>query len=133
MGRGKIEIKRIDDSTCSYILEASKWATEKKAYEFSNNKGLWWIILLRAYGKLTGDYALQERVDVHIGICMEMGKIDVAEKAIESTAEKRLHADQWPEYYDTRNGKFTRDCRISDIEDAVTKPGDASVFFREED
>ncbi|KAJ6969389.1 alkaline/neutral invertase A [Populus alba x Populus x berolinensis] len=26
------------------------------------DSGLWWIILLRAYGKLTGDYALQERV-----------------------------------------------------------------------
>ncbi|KAJ0963350.1 hypothetical protein J5N97_028472 [Dioscorea zingiberensis] len=26
--------------------------------------GLWWIILLRAYGKITRDYALQERVDV---------------------------------------------------------------------
>ncbi|XP_068662262.1 alkaline/neutral invertase A, mitochondrial-like [Aristolochia californica] len=32
------------------------------------DSGLWWIILLRAYGKLTGDYALQERVDVQIGI-----------------------------------------------------------------
>ena len=30
--------------------------------------GLWWIILLRAYGKLTGDYGLQERVDVQTGI-----------------------------------------------------------------
>lgn len=30
--------------------------------------GLWWIILLRAYGKLTGDYSLQERVDVQTGI-----------------------------------------------------------------
>ncbi|XVF28169.1 hypothetical protein REPUB_Repub15cG0005700 [Reevesia pubescens] len=32
------------------------------------DSGLWWIILLRAYGKITGDYALQERVDVQIGI-----------------------------------------------------------------
>ncbi|KAI4344743.1 hypothetical protein L6164_011934 [Bauhinia variegata] len=32
------------------------------------DSGLWWIILLRAYGKLTGDYALQERVDVQTGI-----------------------------------------------------------------
>ncbi|OIV95283.1 hypothetical protein TanjilG_07439 [Lupinus angustifolius] len=32
------------------------------------DSGLWWIILLRAYGKLTGDYALQERVDVQMGI-----------------------------------------------------------------
>lgn len=30
--------------------------------------GLWWIILLRAYGKLTGDFTLQERVDVQTGI-----------------------------------------------------------------
>lgn len=34
------------------------------------DSGLWWIILLRAYGKLTGDYALQERVDVQTGLKM---------------------------------------------------------------
>jgi hypothetical protein len=28
------------------------------------DSGLWWIILLRAYGKITGDYTVQERVDV---------------------------------------------------------------------
>ncbi|XP_051146664.1 alkaline/neutral invertase A, mitochondrial-like [Andrographis paniculata] len=32
------------------------------------DSGLWWIILLRAYGKLTGDTTLQERVDVQTGI-----------------------------------------------------------------
>lgn len=32
------------------------------------DSGLWWIILLRAYGKITGDCALQERVDVQTGI-----------------------------------------------------------------
>ncbi|KAG6764039.1 hypothetical protein POTOM_031493 [Populus tomentosa] len=32
------------------------------------DSGLWWIVLLRAYGKITGDYALQERVDVQTGI-----------------------------------------------------------------
>nr|AFA46813.1 neutral/alkaline invertase [Manihot esculenta] len=32
------------------------------------DSGLWWIILLRAYGKITGDNTLQERVDVQIGI-----------------------------------------------------------------
>ncbi|KAG8372840.1 hypothetical protein BUALT_Bualt12G0108800 [Buddleja alternifolia] len=32
------------------------------------DSGLWWIILLRAYGKVTGDYTLQERVDVQMGI-----------------------------------------------------------------
>ncbi|GMP63692.1 hypothetical protein CsSME_00025293 [Camellia sinensis var. sinensis] len=32
------------------------------------DSGLWWIILLSAYGKITGDYTLQERVDVQTGI-----------------------------------------------------------------
>ncbi|KAI3886980.1 hypothetical protein MKX03_036842 [Papaver bracteatum] len=32
------------------------------------DSGLWWIILLRTYGKITGDYALQERVDIQTGI-----------------------------------------------------------------
>uniref|UniRef100_A0A0E0GMH2 Alkaline/neutral invertase n=1 Tax=Oryza nivara TaxID=4536 RepID=A0A0E0GMH2_ORYNI len=32
------------------------------------DSGLWWIILLRAYCKITGDNALQERVDVQTGI-----------------------------------------------------------------
>eukprot|EP00250_Pteridium_aquilinum_P017759 c23773_g2_i1 orf=355-2385(-) len=32
------------------------------------DSGLWWIILLRAYCKHTGDYGLQERVDVQTGI-----------------------------------------------------------------
>ncbi|XP_074562531.1 neutral/alkaline invertase 1, mitochondrial-like isoform X2 [Curcuma longa] len=32
------------------------------------DSGLWWIILLRAYGKITGDYALQQRIDVQTGI-----------------------------------------------------------------
>lgn len=34
--------------------------------------GLWWIILLRAYGKITGDLSLQERVDVQTGIKLIM-------------------------------------------------------------
>ncbi|KAL6146467.1 hypothetical protein ACLB2K_057146 [Fragaria x ananassa] len=34
------------------------------------DSGLWWIILLRAYGKITGDYGLQERVDVQTGLKM---------------------------------------------------------------
>jgi len=32
--------------------------------------GLWWIILLRAYGKCSGDRSLQERIDVQTGIKM---------------------------------------------------------------
>ncbi|XP_059644519.1 alkaline/neutral invertase A, mitochondrial-like [Cornus florida] len=34
------------------------------------DSGLWWIILLRAYGKITGDYGLQQRVDVQTGISL---------------------------------------------------------------
>lgn len=34
------------------------------------DSGLWWIILLRAYGKYTGDLSVQERVDVQTGIKM---------------------------------------------------------------
>ncbi|KAI5057098.1 hypothetical protein GOP47_0027113 [Adiantum capillus-veneris] len=34
------------------------------------DSGLWWIILLRAYGKCTGDFTLQTRVDVQTGIKM---------------------------------------------------------------
>lgn len=34
------------------------------------DSGLWWIILLRAYGKCSGDLSLQERIDVQTGIKM---------------------------------------------------------------
>ncbi|CAM6102680.1 unnamed protein product [Calypogeia fissa] len=34
------------------------------------DSGLWWIILLRAYGKHTGDYSLQQRLEVQTGMKM---------------------------------------------------------------
>ncbi|KAH9704448.1 Alkaline/neutral invertase E [Citrus sinensis] len=34
------------------------------------DSGLWWIILLRAYGKCSGDLLVQERIDVQTGIKM---------------------------------------------------------------
>lgn len=37
--------------------------------------------------------------------CMKMGRTDLAQRAID-VAEQRLSQDQWPEYYDTKNGKF---------------------------
>lgn len=37
--------------------------------------------------------------------CMKMGRPELARKALD-LAEKRLPKDHWPEYYDTRNGKF---------------------------
>lgn len=36
---------------------------------------------------------------------MKMGKPELAQKAV-ALAEKRLSMDQWPEYYDTRSGRF---------------------------
>jgi len=35
----------------------------------------------------------------------KMGRIDLAHRAI-NIAEKRLHTDQWPEYYDGQNGRL---------------------------
>lgn len=37
--------------------------------------------------------------------CIKMGRADLAQKAL-NVAEKRLQKEHWPEYYDTRNGKF---------------------------
>ncbi|GLT60274.1 hypothetical protein SLA2020_330460 [Shorea laevis] len=37
--------------------------------------------------------------------CIKMGRLELAQKAV-ALAEKRLAVDQWPEYYDTRNGRF---------------------------
>lgn len=34
-----------------------------------------------------------------------MGRPELAQKAV-ALAEKRLSVDQWPEYYDTRSGRF---------------------------
>lgn len=39
-------------------------------YVFGSLIGLWWIILLRAYGKITGDYSLQEKLEVQTGLQM---------------------------------------------------------------
>lgn len=37
--------------------------------------------------------------------CIKMGRTELAQKAVD-LAEKRLPADHWPEYYDTKSGKF---------------------------
>ncbi|GLT31997.1 hypothetical protein SLA2020_066940 [Shorea laevis] len=37
--------------------------------------------------------------------CIKMGRPELAQKAV-ALAEKKLAVDQWPEYYDTRNGRF---------------------------
>ncbi|KAL3651383.1 hypothetical protein CASFOL_004385 [Castilleja foliolosa] len=74
--------------------------------------------------------------------CMKMGRTDLAEKAID-LAEKRLPADQWPEYYDTRNGKFIgKQARLYQTWSVagyltskmlLQNPEMASVLFWEED
>ncbi|XP_025011889.1 probable alkaline/neutral invertase A, chloroplastic isoform X2 [Ricinus communis] len=37
--------------------------------------------------------------------CIKMGRLELAHRAV-AMAEKRLSVDRWPEYYDTRTGKF---------------------------
>lgn len=37
--------------------------------------------------------------------CIKMNRPDLAERAVE-VAEKRLSRDRWPEYYDTKKGRF---------------------------
>jgi hypothetical protein len=37
--------------------------------------------------------------------CLKMGRADLAQRAVE-IAERRLSRDRWPEYYDTRSGRF---------------------------
>lgn len=37
--------------------------------------------------------------------CIKMGRGELAQKAV-AVAEKRLSNDRWPEYYDTRTGRF---------------------------
>lgn len=54
--------------TCKSLKFCSFNITYHMMQLFQFFVGLWWIILLRAYGKLTGDHALQERVDVQTGI-----------------------------------------------------------------
>jgi hypothetical protein len=47
------------------------------------DSGLWWIILLRAYGKFTGDLSVQERTDVQtwikmiLKLCLANGNIAI--------------------------------------------------------
>lgn len=74
--------------------------------------------------------------------CMKMGRLELAKKAID-LAEKKLSVDQWPEYYDTRNGKFigkqARLYQTWSIAGYLTSkmllenPEMASVLFWEED
>lgn len=74
--------------------------------------------------------------------CIKMNRIDLAKKAVD-LAEKRLRVDQWPEYYDTRYGKFTgKQARLYQTwtiagfltsKMLLENPETASLLFWEED
>ena len=73
---------------------------------------------------------------------MKMHRTDLAKKALD-IAEKRLSLDGWPEYYDTRSGKFigkqARLYQTWSIAGYLTtkilmeKPDAAALLFWEED
>ncbi|CAI9103586.1 OLC1v1002100C1 [Oldenlandia corymbosa var. corymbosa] len=63
----KVRTVPIDENKCEEVLDPD-FGESAIGRVAPVDSGLWWIILLRAYGKLTGDYALQERVDVQTGI-----------------------------------------------------------------
>lgn len=74
--------------------------------------------------------------------CIKMGRSDLAQKAVD-LAEKRLCIDKWPEYYDTRNGKFIgKQSRLTQTwtiagfltsKMLLKNPEKASLLFWEED
>ncbi|KAI3717343.1 hypothetical protein L1987_68909 [Smallanthus sonchifolius] len=66
----KIRTVPLDDSKVEEVLDPDfgESAIGRVAPVDSGKTRLWWIILLRAYIKITGDYAMQERVDVQTGI-----------------------------------------------------------------
>lgn len=74
--------------------------------------------------------------------CIKMGRIELAQKAVD-LAEKRLPVDSWPEYYDTRTGKFIgKQARLYQTwtiagfltsKMLLKKPEMASMLFSEED
>jgi len=74
--------------------------------------------------------------------CIKMGKPELAQKAV-ALAETRLSMDQWPEYYDTRSGRFigkqSRLFQTWTISGFLTSkmllenPDKASLLFLEED
>ncbi|KAL8477658.1 hypothetical protein ACS0TY_029818 [Phlomoides rotata] len=63
----KVKFVALDDNNFEEVLDPD-FGESAIGRVAPVDSGLWWIILLRAYGKLTGDHALQERVDVQTGI-----------------------------------------------------------------
>ncbi|VVA96616.1 unnamed protein product [Arabis nemorensis] len=78
---------------CYPALESSEWhiitGSDPKNTPWSYHNGGSWPTLLWQFTLA----------------CIKMGKPELAEKAV-TLAGERLQADRWPEYYDTRDGKF---------------------------
>ncbi|CAD5322274.1 unnamed protein product [Arabidopsis thaliana] len=74
--------------------------------------------------------------------CIKMGKLELAKKAV-AVAEKRLKEDEWPEYYDTKSGRFVgKQSRLYQTwtiagflaaKKLIEQPEKASLLFWEED
>ncbi|EFJ20238.1 hypothetical protein SELMODRAFT_443960 [Selaginella moellendorffii] len=65
----KVQSVAAEEDTCEEILDPD-FGEAAIGRVAPVDSGLWWIILLRAYGKSTGDLSLQERMDVQTGIRM---------------------------------------------------------------
>ncbi|KAG0490711.1 hypothetical protein HPP92_007574 [Vanilla planifolia] len=74
--------------------------------------------------------------------CIKMNRLEVAARAVE-VAEKRLAADRWPEYYDTKSARFIgKQSRLYQTWSIagflvakllLSKPDAAKVLWNEED
>ncbi|KAK4856759.1 hypothetical protein QYF36_020807 [Acer negundo] len=74
--------------------------------------------------------------------CIKMGRPELAQKAV-ALAEQRLSVDKWPEYYDTRSGRFIgKQSRLNQTwtiagflasKMLLENPEKASLLFWEED
>ncbi|KAL0889013.1 hypothetical protein Bca101_012996 [Brassica carinata] len=67
----KVRTVALDENTTEEVLDPD-FGESAIGRVAPVDSGLWWIILLRAYGKLTGDFSLQERIDVQTGIKLIM-------------------------------------------------------------
>ncbi|ESQ29703.1 hypothetical protein EUTSA_v10023341mg [Eutrema salsugineum] len=67
----KVRTVALDENTAEEVLDPD-FGESAIGRVAPVDSGLWWIILLRAYGKITGDFSLQERIDVQTGIKLIM-------------------------------------------------------------
>ncbi|CAA7017310.1 unnamed protein product [Microthlaspi erraticum] len=67
----KIRTVALDENTTEEVLDPD-FGESAIGRVAPVGSSLWWIILLRAYGMLTEDFSLQERIDVQTGIKLIM-------------------------------------------------------------